>query len=221
MFLKKIEIYAEEITEAIPKLAGIIHSSHPVKISFELPLYLCLANVNEKLVLSGQGADELFGGYARYVDMNQEELKVSLKRDTEALITNDIKMDYRIAELFKKTLKTPYLHEGEPPTYTFDTSVHIAAGLSIKDVTCPTHKVNISYDGPDTAKVVLDDSEKQGGNRDFILKYRLAGGKIETGLLLFEGEKENFFLLMLQPPKRVKADQIPKREYVFIVDVSG
>ncbi len=69
--------------------------------------------------------------------------------------------------------------------------------------------------------IKLEPSEKSGGNRDFILKYRLAGGKVQSGLLLYEGEKENFFLLMVQPPKQVKVNQIPPREYIFIVDVSG
>ena len=53
------------------------------------------------------------------------------------------------------------------------------------------------------------------------MKYRLAGNAVETGLLLTQGEKENFFLLMLQPPRRVQLEQIPGREYIFIVDVSG
>jgi len=115
----------------------------------------------------------------------------------------------------------PYLHQGESPTYTFNISVDIAAGLPIQDITSPSHKIGIDYKGPAFAKANLEQSEEHGGNRDFILKYRLAGGKIETGLLLFEGKKENFFLLMLQPPKKVVESQIPPREYIFIVDVSG
>jgi len=115
----------------------------------------------------------------------------------------------------------PYLHQGEPPTYAFDMAVNLSSGLPIQELTCSSHKVNISYDGPALSGINLDPSEKYGGNRDFILKYRLAGGRIETGLLLFEGEKENFFLLMMQPPKRVSQRQIPPREYIFIVDVSG
>jgi Ca-activated chloride channel family protein len=115
----------------------------------------------------------------------------------------------------------PYLHQGEPPTYTFNISVDIAAGLPIKDITCASHKTGIHYNGPAFATVNLDKSEKRGSNRDFILKYRLAGDKIETGLLLFEGKDENFFLLMVQPPKKVVKSQIPPREYIFIVDVSG
>jgi len=121
----------------------------------------------------------------------------------------------------EKWVENPYLHEGEAPPYSFDATVNIAAGLPIQEVTCASHRANISYQGPSLASITLDPEEKYGGNRDFILRYRLAGGKIESGLLLYEGERENFFLLMLQPPKRVTDFQVPPREYIFIVDVSG
>jgi Ca-activated chloride channel family protein len=117
--------------------------------------------------------------------------------------------------------QSPYLHQGESPAYTFDMDVNLSAGLPIQDVTCTSHKVNINYEGPAFSRIELDPAERYGGNRDFILKYRLSGGRIETGLLLFEGEKENFFLLMMQPPNRVRQEHIPPREYIFIVDVSG
>jgi Ca-activated chloride channel family protein len=117
-------------------------------------------------------------------------------------------------------VQNPYLRQGEPPTYSFHLTAKLAAGLPIAEVTCPSHKVNIQY-GPSSASLDLDPSESHGGNRDFILKYRLAGGKIQSGLLLYEGEREKFFLLMMQPPKRITAAQIPPREYIFIVDVSG
>jgi len=125
-------------------------------------------------------------------------------------------------------VENPYLHEGEAPSYNFDMTVNLSTGLPIQQASCPTHQVDIEYESQSFATVKLDDSEKAGGgNRDYILKYQLAGGQIETGLLLYqadparEGNQENFFLLMAQPPKRVKASDIPRREYIFIVDVSG
>jgi len=118
-------------------------------------------------------------------------------------------------------LRNPYLHEGDAPPYTFDISVDISAGLPIQEISCTSHKVSTNYEGRSLASVKLDSSEKNGGNRDFILKYRLTGKKIDSGLLLYKGEKENFFLLTLQPPERVTTGQIPGREYIFIVDVSG
>ena len=115
----------------------------------------------------------------------------------------------------------PYMKDGIPTPYTFDLKATINASMPVKDVRCTSHEVNVNFDGPATVVLSLKDSEKLGGNRDFILKYRLAGNKIQTGLLLFKGKTENFFLAMIQPPKRVAVAQIPPREYIFIVDVSG
>lgn len=118
-------------------------------------------------------------------------------------------------------VSNPYLHEDEAPTSAFGITVNLAAGLPVHEMTCSSHKVNINYESASLANVKLEESEQYGGNRDFILKYRLSGGQIESGLLLYEGKEENFFLLMMQPPTRVTVDQIPPREYIFIVDVSG
>ncbi|RJR20929.1 MAG: VWA domain-containing protein [Nitrospiraceae bacterium] len=121
----------------------------------------------------------------------------------------------------EKWVQNPYLYEGEMPNYSFDINISIAAGLTIQKISSDSHKVNIKYETSSTAYVKLDSSEKHGGNRDYVLKYRLAGEQTESGLLLYRGEKENFFLLMMQPPARVKQSEIPGREYIFIVDVSG
>lgn len=118
-------------------------------------------------------------------------------------------------------VKNPYLHEGEAPAYTFSMEVTLSCGLPIREISCPSHAVNVDYESKSTAAIRTKESEKQGGNRDFILKYRLSGDKIESGLLLYAGEKENFFLLMVQPPEGVSQEIIPPREYIFIVDVSG
>jgi len=61
----------------------------------------------------------------------------------------------------------------------------------------------------------LDPSEHGGGNRDYILRYRLDGDRIQSGLLLHAGERENFFLLMMQPPKRVSGDRSGARVYFY------
>jgi Ca-activated chloride channel family protein len=115
----------------------------------------------------------------------------------------------------------PYTRAGVAPTYSFDLTATLSTGLPIQEVAVPTHKSSIAYDGPSVATILLDESEQQAGNRDYILRYRLAGGQVESGLLLYPGRDENFFLLMTQPPKQVKLEQIPPREYIFVVDVSG
>ncbi|CAK0755906.1 Ca-activated chloride channel homolog [Gammaproteobacteria bacterium] len=120
-----------------------------------------------------------------------------------------------------KWIKNPYLYENEAPPYEFGVTTRIAASLPIQEIFCSSHKVNIDYENAGLANVQLDPVEKSGGNRDYILKYRLAGGRIESGLLLYQGEQEKFFLLMMQPPNQVTNSLIPAREYIFIVDISG
>jgi len=117
-------------------------------------------------------------------------------------------------------INTPYLHAGEDPTYNFDIRVNLNSAVPIAKIWVPSHNAEIIYNAK-KAEVKLAADETKGGNRDFILRYTLQGKRIQTGLLLYPGEKENFFLLMAQPPKNISLKDIPPREYVFIVDVSG
>jgi Ca-activated chloride channel family protein len=115
----------------------------------------------------------------------------------------------------------PYLNEGELPGYTFQLECDITSGIPLRNVRCPSHSVKVDYKDKKTAAIKLDGNELQGGNRDFILQYRLGGDEIESGLWLYSDGKENFFMATIQPPDAVKPESIPPREYIFIVDVSG
>ena len=117
-------------------------------------------------------------------------------------------------------VKSPYLNKGEAPS-SFDIEVRVAAGMPLAELLCLSHPAQIDWQGPTTARVTLDPGKADAGNRDYVLRYRLQGQQVETGLLLYPGEKENFFLLMVQPPLRVAPKQIPPREYIFVLDVSG
>ena len=119
-------------------------------------------------------------------------------------------------------IETPYLHEGEKPPYTFEITVNINAGLPISEMYCSSHPAAIlSYTGKNNAICMLDSSASDGGNKDFILGYSLSGNKPESGLLLYQGQEENFFLAMIQPQRNPMEYEIPPREYIFIMDVSG
>jgi Ca-activated chloride channel family protein len=114
-----------------------------------------------------------------------------------------------------------YLPEGVEPTSTLHIDARLAAGLPIRELNCPSHQIAPQWESPSVAGLTLDEPNAFQGNRDFVLRYRLTGGQIQSGLLLFQGEDENFFLYVAQPPERVESDAIPPREYVFVVDVSG
>lgn len=121
----------------------------------------------------------------------------------------------------EKWVSTPYLHAGEQAPAAFDMNVKLVTPTGIADVWSPSHRITVAHDDAQTSTVSLTNTGSNENNRDFILDYRLAGDKIQSGILLSQGEKENFFLAMVEPPKSVATDAIVPREYVFIVDVSG
>ncbi|MDX1914874.1 MAG: VIT domain-containing protein [Methylophilus sp.] len=117
-------------------------------------------------------------------------------------------------------VQTPYLKAKDAPTDTFAMDVNIHSPIPLQSIASTSHKVNIAQSDPQHASLKLPASTTNG-NRDFILNYSLAGNKIQTGTLLYQGEDENFFMTMIEPPKRVTTNEIVPREYIFIVDVSG
>ncbi|MEW5725154.1 MAG: VWA domain-containing protein, partial [Thermodesulfobacteriota bacterium] len=121
----------------------------------------------------------------------------------------------------EKWVENPYLHQGEGAPYEFGLSVEVNGGVPLAELACPGHKsADLEYKGPNQARVTVKD-DPRAGTKDFVLRYKLAGGKIQTGLLLYPGRDESFFLMMMEPPERVTAQSVVPREYIFIVDVSG
>ena len=115
----------------------------------------------------------------------------------------------------------PYKKETIKPSYTYDIDVFLQAGQSIQKISSYTHKVNIDKFNDKIAHIGLADNELYAGNKDFVLNYRLAINSISSGLLLYEDKEENFFLANIQPPNILTDTQMPAKEYIFIVDISG
>jgi Ca-activated chloride channel homolog len=121
----------------------------------------------------------------------------------------------------QRNVNAPYFHQGTDPSSTLHISAKISAGVPIENLNCTSHKIVPEWISPMAAQFTLDDANPFQGNRDFVLQYGLRGKQINSGLLLYQGADENFFLYMAQPPARVAVEDIPPREYIFVVDVSG
>ena len=115
----------------------------------------------------------------------------------------------------------PYTHQGEAPRSEFHLSGVVSTGVPLQELASPSHQLVVRSPGPGRADVTLAESDRFSGNRDFILHYRLAGREIASGVLLYQGRNENFFLLMAEAPQVVEANEVPAREYIFVLDVSG
>ncbi|MGJ7494806.1 VIT and vWA domain-containing protein [Variovorax sp. RT4R15] len=116
----------------------------------------------------------------------------------------------------------PVLRAGVAPDTAFKLKVAIDTPLGIKEIRSATHAVDVRKDDNDQhADIALAASTEPANNRDFVLAWRLAGDRIESGLMLYKGQDENFFLAMVEPPKSVAASAISPRDYIFVVDISG
>lgn len=118
-------------------------------------------------------------------------------------------------------VESPYLQEGVSPDSAYHITVNLSTGVPVSDLTCSTHEVDVEWKKNSEAKITLANAEDFAGDRDFIMEYKMEGDEVSSGLMLYEGEEENYFLLTVQPPKRYEPKDILPREYIFVLDVSG
>ncbi len=97
------------VERALPHLSRLLGTTSPSVLSYELPLYLIVSTCSEKTIISGQGADELFGGYARYLKMEKERAQHCMDADAVNLLSGGIDGEKQIATYFGKEIFFPYL----------------------------------------------------------------------------------------------------------------
>ncbi len=102
--LEVVEIGENDILEGLLFLKRVDPEISAVEASFELPLYFVCSHAPEDFVMTGQGSDEIFGGYRKYVD--KPEL---MREDLDRLLNRTAPRERRIATLLGKELLTPYL----------------------------------------------------------------------------------------------------------------
>ena len=131
------------------------------------------------------------------------------------------KMGYAPGKSGENSFHVPYLAQGNANSFDYDICVTLNAGMLIQDITSGSHDIDIHYPDAKTAEIALSKNDDHLANRDFILDYSLRANHIQSGLLLYEHKDENFFALQMEPMKSVRPEEIPAREYLFVVDVSG
>jgi len=103
--LKVIKITDDYVLEAL-KVFSKLGLEDVLTASFEVPLYIVLKHSDEKVIISGQGADELFGGYMKYL-----KDPTLMEEDFKRLLEVTITFEDKLAMLFQKTIARPYLSE--------------------------------------------------------------------------------------------------------------
>ena len=117
-------------------------------------------------------------------------------------------------------IQNPYFTENSTDPSVFEIEVDMHSPLPVDALHSPSHVIDAQWQDQQSVAITLAD-RTNAGNRDFILRYRLQGDRILTGLTRVTSGDENYFLLVSEPPSRVVPQQIPHRDYFFVIDVSG
>ncbi len=109
------ELTIDEVESAIHEVIWALESRDPLKVSIALPLFLASKNAHNdgiRVMLSGQGADELFAGYKRYESLNSDELEFMLRKDLDNIAENNLERDDAVTMANAVELRVPYLDKG-------------------------------------------------------------------------------------------------------------
>ncbi|MBI1764307.1 MAG: VWA domain-containing protein, partial [Acidobacteria bacterium] len=114
----------------------------------------------------------------------------------------------------------PVTPEGTRAGHDISISVNVDTGVPLDSLKSTLHEVDIERPAPNHANVRLR-NQQTIPNKDFILKFDVAGQKINDALLAHRRNAGGFFSLLLQPPERVTAKDVTPKELVFVLDTSG
>ncbi|MEO8604947.1 MAG: VIT domain-containing protein [bacterium] len=113
-----------------------------------------------------------------------------------------------------------YLAPGERSGHDIALTVDIDAGLPIEQLESPTHVIDTTAPSPTRRRVTLHAADSVP-NKDFVLRYRLAGDDVRGAFLAHRDNRGGFFTLMLQPPAELAAAPRAPMELIFVLDCSG
>jgi Ca-activated chloride channel family protein len=114
----------------------------------------------------------------------------------------------------------PVTPPGTRAGHDISVTVGLDSGVPLDAVECTTHKVSVERLSTHQAAVRLVDAATIP-NKDFILRWNVAGRKIGDAVLTHYGQRGGFFSLILQPPERAAAADVTPKELVFVIDTSG
>lgn len=117
-------------------------------------------------------------------------------------------------------LTPPVAEQGMRPGHDISIEVTVDAGVPIDSLGSITHEIEVERPDEGRAVVRLKD-QTTIPNKDFVLKYDVAGRKIEDAVLAHHSAQGGFFTLILQPPDRVTVEDVMPKELVFVLDTSG
>lgn len=95
---------------------SVLRTANPLVLAFSAPLYLVMRDCREDTVLTGQCADEIFGGYSKYASLSDDRLIGAMADDLERFRSETLPCDGMMEKAFRRTIVRPYYDGDIRPT---------------------------------------------------------------------------------------------------------
>jgi Ca-activated chloride channel family protein len=117
-----------------------------------------------------------------------------------------------------------YLAPQERTGHDISLTCEIEAGVDIEEIECSSHDIETSGESSSRTTVRLSRHDSIP-NRDFVLRYRVAGDRIKTAMLTQHNPDRyggaGHFALMVYPPDDLEEIERRPLELVIVIDCSG
>ena len=101
-----IKLESFDIASELDDYLNLTNDNDKVSISYTLPLYILLKNIREEYVITGHGADTLFGGFYKY--LKSKDLKSDIRSNYKEFIQKLSERELLIAGNTNKKLILPF-----------------------------------------------------------------------------------------------------------------
>jgi Ca-activated chloride channel family protein len=113
-----------------------------------------------------------------------------------------------------------YLKPTERSGHDISLRVDVNAGVAVEEFACPSHR--IVQEPADTGRLsVALSADNTIPNKDFVLRYRVAGERVKSDLIAQHDDGGGYFTLMIFPPRELNQLARAPLEMVFVLDCSG
>ncbi len=113
-----------------------------------------------------------------------------------------------------------YLKPDQRSGHDISLAVNIDAGVKIEDLVCSSHIIEKKYNSDSRVNVQIARNDTIP-NKDFVLRYNVAGDKVKTGIMTTSDENGSYFTMMLYPPESITQLKRVPMEMIFVLDCSG
>ena len=114
----------------------------------------------------------------------------------------------------------PVLRPGQRSGHDIGLTVLLDAALPITTLSVPTHRID-SEEASVSRRTIHLAAGDSIPNRDFVLRWSVAGAETQFGVLAHRAKDGGYFTLTMQPPLAPRDEQVTPREVTFILDISG